>query len=230
MVQCDSLRDSVDFLARTHRHIASLLKSTCESHSATVGEGGGGAGLWPETASGVGGRALLRPAMTYGEYAQGCAKRASSTTARQVLGAMLRQAPGCSAPRAEAIVRAFESPLGLMLTLERAACGGGGGSEEDRDDIARMKGADELLAGLVCQGGAGTNKLPQPLRRLLCRLFLGESVDGRVAGDGQGVRSKQAIDHQGNINSISSCDLLGRDPYCTDGWDMEPMSQDDPYY
>ncbi|CAN0080043.1 unnamed protein product, partial [Hapterophycus canaliculatus] len=239
VVQCDSLRDSVDFLARTHRHIASLLENTCKSHAATGVEGGGGgevrgAGLWPETGSGArdgdtGGGAMLLPAMTYGEYAQGCAKRAGSTTARRVLGAMVRQAPGCSATRAEAIVRAFESPLGLMLALEHAAGKGGGGGEDgvDSDDVARMKKADDLLAGLVCRGGAGTNKLPQPLRRLLCRLFLAESVDGGVSGGGAGGRPKQATDD--HSNSIMSCDLLGRDPYCADGWDAEPMSQDDPY-
>ncbi|CAM9425012.1 unnamed protein product [Scytosiphon promiscuus] len=175
--------------------------------------------------------------MTYGEYAQGCAKRASSTTARQVLGAMVRQAPGCSGSRAEAIVRAFESPLGLMLALERAADrGGGGGNGGENDDVVRMKGADDLLAGLVCRGGAGTNKLPQPLRRLLCRLFLGESVvDGGVSGgDGgdPGGRTHEgwAIGSQGDSDGRSPCDVLGRIPYLADGWDVEPMSQDDPYY
>ncbi|CAM9424939.1 unnamed protein product, partial [Scytosiphon promiscuus] len=45
VVQCDSLRDTVDFLARTHRHIASLLEKTCKSHHAAIaGEEGGGGG------------------------------------------------------------------------------------------------------------------------------------------------------------------------------------------
>lgn len=119
--------------------------------------------------------------MTYSEYAQGCAKRAGTTTARRVFGAMVRQAPGCSAPRAEAIVRAFDSPLGFMLALERVAggCERGEGGKGDNGDADGMKRVEELLAELRCGGGAGTNKLPQPLRRLLCRLFVEESISNR---------------------------------------------------
>lgn len=218
VVQCDSLRDTVDFLARTHRHIASLLEQSCRC----------GAGLWPvgggrECSAGG---AMLRPAMTYGEYAQGCAKRAGSTTVRQVLGAMVRQAPGCSAARAEAIVRAFDSPLGLMLALERAASGDGAAD----DDAARMKRADDLLSGLVCSGGAGTNKLPQPLRRLLCRLFLGDSVDTEGANVG-GVGAAGPPRNPGDCGhgAHSSADLSAGGPYCINGWDIEPMNQDYPY-
>lgn len=220
VVQCDSLRDTVDFLARTHRHIASLLEQSCQC----------GAGLWPVGGSREcsGGGAMLRPAMTYGEYAQGCAKRAGSTTVRQVLGAMVRQAPGCSAARAEAIVRAFDSPLGLMLALERAASGDGLAD----DDAARMKRADALLGGLVCSGGAGTNKLPQPLRRLLCRLFLGDSVDdegaGASAGD-VGAAGPPRAAHGCGRRGHSSAALTVGGPYCGDGWDVEPMNQDEPY-
>ncbi|CAM9328386.1 unnamed protein product, partial [Laminaria digitata] len=113
IVRCASLTDSVAFLARTHHHIASLLSEACRSGGCEEGEGG----------RGCGGRsgALLRPAMTYGEYVQDCAKRAKSTTVRRMLGAMVRQVPGCSAARAQALVRRFDSPLGFLLTLERAA-------------------------------------------------------------------------------------------------------------
>ncbi|CAM9249782.1 unnamed protein product [Ectocarpus sp. 4 AP-2014] len=220
VVQCDSLRDTVDFLARTHRHIASLLEQSCRR----------GTGLWPVGGSREcsGGGSILRPAMTYGEYAQGCAKRAGSTTVRQVLGAMVRQAPGCSAARAEAIVRAFDSPLGLMLALERAANRDGIAD----DDTARMKRADALLGGLVCSGGAGTNKLPQPLRRLLCRLFLGDSVDDEGAGTsagGVGAAGPPREAHGCGRRGHSSADLSVGGPYCVDGWDAEPMNQDDPY-
>lgn len=179
--------------------------------------------------------------MTYGEYAQGCAKRAGATTVRKVLGAMMRQVPGCSAARAEAVVREFDSPLGLMLALERAAEGGGSGDagcERCHDDAARMKRVDDLLAGLVCRGGAGTNKLPQPLRRLLCRLFVGESVDG-PAGDGDGkgydgageTEVEVEVGAQRAVCEGASAGLSGGDvdPYCV--WDFEPMSQDgDPYF
>lgn len=123
---------------------------------------------------GISREALLQPVMTYGEYAQACSKRTGSTTVRQVLGAMVRQAPGCSAARAEAIVRAFDSPLGMMLAFERAAdCGPEGCFSRNVD---RIKKVEDLLADLRCGGGAGTNKLSQPLRRLLARLFLEESM------------------------------------------------------
>lgn len=250
VVQCDSLRDSVDFLARTHRHITSLLSHACRSSPSSVAGEFGEGGLWSGNSDGdvaMAGRAgaggLLRPAMTYGEYAQGCAKRAGATTVRKVLGAMMRQVPGCSAARAEAVVRAFGSPLGFMLALERAAEGtgegtvgcerGSGGCVDD--DATRMKRVDELLLGLVCGRGAGTNKLPQPLRRLLCRLFVGESVDVVEGGGGNDdVRAgevevevevgAQKAACQGGYSGFS-----GEDPY--DSWDVEPMSQDgDPYF
>lgn len=150
--------------------------------------------------------------MTYDEYAVSCAKRAGGTTARKVLGAMVRQAPGCSAARAEAVVRAFESPLGLMLAFERAA--GGGKEGEAVDDADRSRRVEELLGELRCRGGAGTNKLPQPLRRLLCRLFLRDSLNvsdrSREGGTGQG---------GGDAEEEAFC--------C--GWGVEPMSQDDGY-
>lgn len=198
---------------------------------------------------------LLRPAMTYGEYLQGCAKRAGGTTVRQLLGAMIRQVPGCSAARAEAVVREFDSPLGLMLALERAAAGGGkghgamgfgrGGRSDGDDDAARMKRVDDVLAGLVCRGGAGTNKLPQPLRRLLCRLFVGESEidaahvesDAAHAGGGGGgggkeveieveVRAKR-VAFQGSA-AAAAAGLSRGDPYLA--WDVEPMNQDNTHY
>ena len=231
--------------------MTSLLLHACRS-SSWAGEAEDG--LWPgsssnssnnSSADGVvsGHGGLLRPAMTYGEYAQGCAKRAGATTVRQVLGAMMRQVPGCSAARAEALVRAFQSPLGLMLALERAAEGGGDG---DDDDAARMKRVDALLAGLACRGGAGTNKLPQPLRRLLCRLFVGESIgddDDDDDDDDDGARAGEvafeAGGHHGVVygNEEGSAGLLGGgfDPYPDpdprgSGWEVEPMSQDgDPY-
>ena len=243
MVQCDSLRDSVDFLARTHRHVASLLLQACRSSSSSAAGGQGEGGLWPSGSEGVlagngGGGGLLRPAMTYGEYAQGCAKRAGAVTVRKLLGAMIRQVPGCSAARAEAVVRAFQSPLGLMLALERAAEGDGDGAAgrgrgDDSADAARVKRVDALLAGLVCSGGAGTNKLPQPLRRLLCRLFVGESVaDGDSDGyDGAGevdvaveTGSPRAVCELGyaGVSGLSGGDTVT---------DFEPMSQDgDPYF
>lgn len=196
--------------------------------------------------------------MTYGEYAQGCAKRASATTVRKALGAMMRQVPGCSAARAEALVRAFQSPLGLILALERAANGGGNedgpvgrtrGGDCGDDDAAMMKRVDALLAGLVCRGGAGTNKLPQPLRRLLCRLFVGESVnvdvddgDDNAGGgdgyDGGGEVEVEAGAHEGVVCEGDSAGFSGVDfdpdphphPY-ESVWDAEPMSQDgDPYF
>lgn len=181
--------------------------------------------------------------MTYGEYAQGCAKRAGAVTARKLLGAMMRQVPGCSAARAEAVVRAFQSPLGLMLALERAADGDGnsavGRGRGGDDDAARMKRVDALLAGLVCRGGAGTNKLPQPLRRLLCRLFVGESADSAADGDGYdgagGVEVEAGAQRAGcegvpaGLSGLSGGDI-DSDPYSS-GWDVEPMSQDgDPYF
>lgn len=216
----------MDFLARTHRHIAALLKrssypagtiahdpasagSASSSLFDNVPEIGPGSGTSP-----LGGRdgfcggrrgakaaevdkSLLRPAMTYDEYASRCAKRAPTTTARDILGAMVRQAPGCSAARAKAVVRAFQSPLGFLLALERT---GGGG-----DDTVKIKNGEQLLGELRCSGGAGTNKLPQPLRRLLCRLFIGESV--LVVG-GQGRRWSE-----GGGNGDKD-------------WDVEPMSQE----
>lgn len=225
VVRCASLRDTVDFLARTHRHVASLLRSACSAsdkkswpeHSGSWpgGTTGGGASQSDRYSGGGGGggsvRTQLRPAMTYDEYALSCAKRAGSTTARKLLGAMVRQAPGCSAARAEAIVRAFESPLGLMLAFERAA--GDGKDGDALDEAERFRRVEELLGGLRCAGGAGTNKLPQPLRRLLCRLFLGDSlgVDDveDVGGAGQG---------GGDMEEALSC-----------GWGAEPMSQEDVY-
>eukprot|EP00752_Nemacystus_decipiens_P012538 g11106.t1 len=240
VVQCDSLRDSVDFLARTHRHIASLLLHACRSSSSPAAEGQGYGGLWSSISSSDGalsgtggGGGLLRPAMTYGEYAQGCAKRAGAVTVRKLLGAMMRQVPGCSAARAEAVVRAFQSPLGLMLALERAADGDGATGRDRGDvdgDVTRMKRVDALLAGLVCRGGAGTNKLPQPLRRLLCRLFVGESVDSAAEVDietgAQGGVACGGIPT--GFSGLSSGDI-DPDPY-SGGWDVEPMSQDgDPY-
>lgn len=172
VVRSASLRDTVDFLARTHRHVASLLRITCSSGKED--RSGGGAGVSRE--------ALLHPVMTYGEYAQACSKRTSSTTARQVLGAMVRQAPGCSAARAEAIVQAFDSPLGMILAFERAAdCGREVGVISNVD---RIKKVDDLLADLRCGGGAGMNKLSQPLRRLLARLFLEESIGSECFDSG----------------------------------------------
>jgi len=181
--------------------------------------------------------------MTYGEYLQGCAKRAGATTIRQLLGAMMRQVPGCSAARAEAVVREFQSPLGLMLALESTAAGEGktadcerGGRSDGDDDAARMKRVDDVLAGLVCRGGAGTNKLPQPLRRLLCRLFVGESesesesadVDSDAAGGGSeevevGVRAQRVVCR----GSAAAVGWSGGAPYLE--WDVEPMSQDTTY-
>lgn len=180
VVRSSSLRDTIDFLARTHRHVASLLRIACFSSSAITRPDA----YDPRGTASVDGddqctnlassEVFLRPVMTYGEYAQGCAKRSNNTTARQVLGAMVRQAPGCSAARAEAIVRAFDSPVGLMLAFERAAeCGAEGRSSSNAD---RVKEGEDLLAGLRCGGDAGTNKLSQPLRRLLARLFLEESA------------------------------------------------------
>lgn len=188
------------------------------------GDGGGGSG---GVVAGTGAGAILRPAMTYGEYAQGCAKRAGETTAKKLLGAMARQVPGCSAARAQALVQEFESPLGLMLAFERAAAGADGeGYEGDGlDDATRVKRVDDLLTGLACRGRAGTtNKFPQPLRRLLCRLFLGESTDGAAdVGDG---RQHPASGRQVVSGSAAGC-LTGSDPYRD--WDLEPMSQDDPH-
>lgn len=230
VVRCASLRDTLDFLARTHRHISSLLKRssspagtkqgpTSSSESPTSlfrtdpgsspGNGASRAGRYStvngnESCGGWGtGSSLLRPAMTYDEYASRCAKRAPTTTARHILGAMVRQAPGCSAARAEAVVRAFESPLGFLLALERAAEGGG---SLDNDSEVKVKRGEALLDGLRCSGGAGTNKLPQPLRRLLCRLFLGDSV---LAFRGE-------------------ADDWGEGGDCGDEgcWDVEAMSQD----
>lgn len=214
VIRCASLRDTVDFLARTHRHIASLLYGACSATTSVS---------WPENNASVDGPASvssrlhgsvldhdcapLRPAMTYGEYAQGCAKRANITTARQVLGAMVRQAPGCSAVRAEAIVRAFQSPLGLILALERTAGVGDG-------DAERFRKVDELLSGLRCSDGAGTNKLPQPLRRLLCRLFLGESAAGRV------------VDGYERCSSVLGDPTESEEPL---DWSVEPMRQDDAF-
>lgn len=159
--------------------------------------------------------------MTYGEYVQDCAKRAKSTTVRRVWGAMVRQVPGCSAARAEAIVRRFDSPLGFLLALEREAEEGGGGpgtiTTEGRQDCGhaeRTKRGEELLAGLACSGGAGTNKLPQPLRRLLCRLFVGESERAPEGGGGGG---------QGDDAVRLGSEEEGGE------WDIEPMSQDGPY-
>lgn len=179
--------------------------------------------------------------MTYGEYAQGCAKRAGATTVRKLLGAMMRQVPGCSATKAEAVVRAFQSPLGLMLALERAAEGEGGGEGavgcgrgSDDSDAARVKRVDAFLAGLVCRGGAGSNKLPQPLRRLLCRLFVGESVDD--AGDGDGCDRAPEVEVEAGARRTGGVGAYaglgeddGGDPY-SGGWGVEPMSQDgDPH-
>lgn len=206
VVRCASLRDTIDYLARTHRHVASLLHGACFSSGKRFPE------IDPsgnEQPSGRNGGAILRPAMTYGEYAQGCAKRASSTTTRQVLGAMLRQVPGCSAARAEAIVREFESPLAFLLALERVA---GAGS-----DTERMKRAEDVLSVLRCRGGAGTNKLPQPLKRLLCQLFLGEG--GSPAGSG-GVLSGPTAAGMGGGRWV------GEGSYRSG---VAPMSQDDMY-
>ena len=250
-MRCSSLPDSVAFLGRTHRHIASLLSEACRSSrgglwplennqadesagslcaAAVYGGGsGGGEGVGRGYGGGGGGgggrgyggsRDILRPAMTYGEYGQSCAKHAKSTTARQVLGAMVRQAPGCSAARAQAIVRRFDSPLGFLLALEREVVveeeeGDAGISKGRCGDAERIKRAEELLAGLTCSGGAGTNKLPQPLRRLLCRLFVGESE--RVMSD-VGAGGAQGVD-RARLESEEE----------PDEWGTEPMSQDDPY-
>lgn len=229
VVQCNSLRDSVDFLARTHRHIASLLLDTCRCSSRSgrgelwpggdVDGGGGGVGR-----GGAGVGAILRPAMTYGEYAQGCAKRAGETTVKRLLGAMARQVPGCSAARAQALIQEFESPLGLMLALERAA--GGGCEGPGSDDATRMKRVDDLLTGLACRGRAGASKLPQPLRLLLCRLFLGESVDGADDGAGADAGGEQHLTAT-RQDSSRAAGLSRSNPYRE--WDVEPMSQDDPY-
>ncbi|CAM9433853.1 unnamed protein product [Pylaiella littoralis] len=232
VVQCDSLRDSVDFLARTHRHIAALLSDPCRCSSGS----GGGDELWPsgDAAGGVrvggggagpGVGAMLRPAMTYGEYAQSCAKHAGETTVKQLLGAMARQVPGCSAARAQALVQEFESPLGLMLAFERAAEGAYEG-HPGVDDATRCKRVDALLTDLECRGRAGTNKLPQPMRRLLCRLFLGESAGGAGGGGGVDAGGQQhpAADRQ---ESSSVVCFSGSDPYRD--FDVEPMNQDDPY-
>ncbi|CAM9335655.1 unnamed protein product, partial [Discosporangium mesarthrocarpum] len=161
VVRCGSPRDTVDFLARTHRHIASLL------HTPTLRGIPRGAG------AGTGaGEGILRPGMTYGDYSRRCAKNAGTTTVGHVLGSMLRQVKGCSAGRAEAIVREFGSPLGLMVGLEKAIMGHGGeGGGNEGGDEGESRG-EVLLGGVRCRRGTGTNKLPQPLRRLLCRVFL----------------------------------------------------------
>lgn len=165
---------------------------------------------------------LLHPAMTYAEYASRCAKHASAVTARQVFGAMMRQAPGCSAARAEALARAFESPLGFLLALERAGKGvrGGRGNQEvvtpDVDDEnfeVRVKRGEELLDTLRCSGGAGTNKLPQPMRRLLCQLFMGDGV--------RAVREERRGDVRGG-NGVAGLEEAGG------VWDPDPMSHDRP--
>lgn len=166
----------------------------------------------------VGSGAPLRPAMTYGEYVQDCAKRAKSVTVRRMWGAMVRQVPGCSAARAEAIVRRFDSPLGFLLALEAEGGSGGlgtatAGGQQVCGHAERIKKGEELLAELACSGGAGTNKLPQPLRRLLCRLFVGESERApEWGGGGQGGAAAR----------------LGLEEEAGE-WSMEPMSQDDPY-
>lgn len=146
----------------------------------------------------------------------------------------MRQAPGCSAARAEAIVRAFDSPLALMLALERAADGGGterasveGGEGEGgraSGEAERMARVDELLAGLTCSGGAGTNKLPKPLRRLLCRLFLGETA---AVGLLPNATRDQEPAADAGAGGLEVEEVFGGGEQ--HAWDVEPMSQDDPY-
>lgn len=129
----------------------------------------------------------------------------------------MRQVPGCSAPRAEAIVRAFESPLGFMLALERAAESGREGGH-----ICDVEKVEGLLAGLRCTGGAGTNKLPQPLRQFLRRLFVEEGKSVVTTSSNGGVDGRGATSRRGEL----SLNVGGEYAGCV----LEPMSQDDPSY
>lgn len=266
VVRCASLRDTIDFLARTHRHISCLLQRSSShatsnepwARSAGAGECGSTGGSRGEdddgscrsenrdcssSGGGVGsGTSLLVPAMTYDEYASRCAKHASATTSRQVLGAMVRQAPGCSAARAEAIVRTFKSPLALMLALEHAAEGENDSQSigADHADIAshggmvcaeeeRIRKGEDLFARLRCSGGAGTNKLPQPLKRVLSRLFLSDRVT--IPAESMALPQESEYLHQANDGTHEfTDDCYGIDALSDSSasrWDVVPMSQED---